>query len=437
MSICLYRYGSGMCAATIAVNHGCAYAKPVQYESTLPLLHIQPGEIVYLFNVTSAPYDLEELSKLAKEVHFFDHRLDLLEEMQRFGHGIIVHGDGTKSMTEEVWDYFCPGQPIPLSAKLQGQYIMWDLVDPQVLNFFYGSKTLQLSKEQTWVDLLNNTSGCVDRVLVTGEGICKYFTKRDQIIAKDLVYKTTIDGLPALVANTRICNSLMFDQVKNVRDVADNLAILYQWDPKHHVFNFTLSKLKTKNDDSRFSVGELARKYNGGGSVDVGGFRCERNKFPFNIHGTPEDGTMQYSDDLYQALNDEFLRVDGHPGIRNVLQNILETESIGQSETRIGTVPIVACNLPHLAWQVNRWHTNYSGVKLSWVWEPWMMLCGNCNTTNQAGAYRLMIEPCSGDQTPVDEILSYLANNSNFCIHHQNRTDHRVVLHTAELPFEP
>ena len=177
--------------------------------------------------------------------------------------------DGTAAC-ELCWEYYYPDNKMPRVVQLLGDYDVW--------KFEFGEDTNKLQtgirlydtrvESEEWIRWLN-TMYIPSSELQNGEVSLKYRDNYYQGLVKSLSFFAEFEGHKAICCNAGSVSSQLFDTVEEDYDI----MIPFSFNGKE--WNVSLY---TKKD---IHVGEIAKKYGGGGHAKAAGFRC--NELPFKM----------------------------------------------------------------------------------------------------------------------------------------------------------
>lgn len=420
--IVFYRPGSGEPAAAVVRMYGDAYIQSIGYNAPLPD-HVIGNETVYLFGVRFTEQELVAIADQATDIVFIDHRDDnnkfiesIRQKHQHFNSKIKTITDENTPMSIQVWKHFFPREEVPRAIQYFGQYMVWDLSDQCVIYFNYGLVTLQRDQLETWLSLIRNENQMVDKILHRGKEFYSYYDALHQIYASFLVYKTTINKVPVLAANTRIVNSMMFDYVD--KDKA-KLGVLYAWQPKQKIYSVSLYRLH--DDDT--NAAEIANNYFGGGSSFAAGFRWE--SLPFHQRRQHKDLLQGVNLAKAEKTVQDSIQGSGNLSEETPLQRLIsdnnQRQSYQQYEAVINGSPVIAANLPHLSWKINRRIIKAADIKVSWFWNA------------REGSYGLLVKDLNLQQTNSEDVAKRLGLQEYFI---SQLRDNCSVINVPQLPFD-
>lgn len=258
---------------------------PLDYDDEFPWDTIEKNELVIMVDFGLQPFsDMIKLNNLA-DLIWIDHHATALDNHEKSGEPI----DGIRRLDsagcELTWEYFNPSEQIPRSVYYLGRYDIWKHEeDPYILLFQYGMQQFKDTSPESdvWTSLLPNSNsfknyvnGNIDKELVSkitedGKIIQKYQEAINDKSVKALAFDVTFEGLRGIAANIGRSSSLYFESLWD----EDKYDIMIPFCRKNGTW--TVSLYTTKEN---INVGEIAKKYGGGGHKGAAGFQIQ--KLPF------------------------------------------------------------------------------------------------------------------------------------------------------------
>lgn len=389
--IAFYRPSAGVCAAAIGSLYGnIDYSREIGYGSALPMHLIHENEPVYLFGISFNRQEMEYLCSKCP-VTFIDHRqenIDFVNSLNMFNITMICNPD--EPMSVQTWKHFCPHKEVPKAVELFGNYMMWRL-NPEVLSFHYGCVMLDMETSDIWKALILNTDNIVEKTIERGSLYLQYIDILNTEVANDLIYPTTMDGVPILAANIRMSDSLFFTKVNTE---GYELAAQYHWVWETQSFRINLTRL---NKSVGYSAAVMAKKYGGNGTEGAAGIVIKDIKPPFRQMAIRDDEPFHQ---IWKYTKSEELLTRVPRAVVQMAEQQKRKNGWAQYTTTINGQPVSCLNYPTLDWVINPKHTSISDYQISWVWES-------------GGRYRLMVLPLTpsfnvsklglGDPTVITE----------------------------------
>lgn len=230
---------------------------PYNYEE-FPFDSIEKDELVILVDCSC---DFNKLLEITKNIIWIDHHITAINQYEHLNI-LGLRRDGTAAC-ELCWEVFYSEIDMPLVVKLLGDYDVW--------KFAYGEDT---NKLQTGIRLYDTSvdSKEWDRWLNPklyplaeinkGEIALRYRDNYYEGLIKAFSFFAEFEGYKAVCCNAGSVSSQLFDSVKEDYDI----MMPFVFNGKEWVVS-----LYTKKD---INVGEIAKKYGGGGHAKAAGFRC-------------------------------------------------------------------------------------------------------------------------------------------------------------------
>lgn len=230
------------------------------------LAEITGWQLTWVDHHVSAISDYRSFIEAQADVSYPAH------ELQNFLTPVLEVG---RAACEIGWDYFFPGQPMPLAILLLGQYDTWRnedkvLWEDDIMPFQYGMREICSSAETFPVELLTPVNSVpdawrpIDPIMRQGASILSYQKSMNKKACKN-AFEFEFEGLRAIALNIGGANSTVFDSV---------------WDPEKHdvmiPFHYTapfwkFSLYTTKDID----LSIIAKRYGGGGHAKACGFQID------------------------------------------------------------------------------------------------------------------------------------------------------------------
>lgn len=249
---------------------------PFDYGQKFPIDSLVVGEKIFMVDVSLPSEEMEALNDKC-DLIWIDHHKTAINDSSGFFYGNTsgVREVG-KAACELAWGYCFPEKEIPRSVFLLGRYDVWDLDAGQthddVLGFQYFAKASAKdpqSKEGShwWSEYLDDDD--IDCDIYLGKKILQMDRVRNEMILRNS-HMVEFEGFKVLAVNTQ-SNSLMAAEAPD-RNLYDVIAMWWQ----NNNYEYVVSLRSTGNAD----VGELAKRYGGGGHTAAAGYKTSLKPFP-------------------------------------------------------------------------------------------------------------------------------------------------------------
>jgi len=253
------------------------------YNQPLPDIDLLIGQDVVIVDFSYEPQQFNIIYAAAKSVTWIDHHKTAAE--YPYGHvtlGLRDFGDKNRAGCELTWNFFFPNDPMPAAIRLIGDYDKWALKMKHSKAFHEGMKLESNGPEAgIWKRLLHNDHSLLQQPLVLineiideGNLVMKYRDEYCKSICHQYGFETEIAGFKAYACNIYGFGSQAFG------DLFDQypLCIAFIRDKER----FTVSLYSQTVD-----VGEIARKFGGGGHKGAAGFVCKDLPFVKSFRKLP------------------------------------------------------------------------------------------------------------------------------------------------------
>jgi hypothetical protein len=226
---------------------------------------------------------IEDMQKIDKEREFIwiDHHKSIIDEAEEAGfnpQGIRFVG---KSGCRLAWEYFFPGETIPVIVDYLARWDVHDFsdvenpVDSKAIIFEYGMRIYDTHPNNgaLWNLILNDDPDAINAIYNDGKKIWMYQQNIDAEYLLMYAFDAEFEGLKALVVNN---------------DRLGSLGFLELWDNTKYdiMMSFTIStggaKFSIYTDKDEVDVIEVAKKFGGGGHEQAAGFTIEDIGFFFD-----------------------------------------------------------------------------------------------------------------------------------------------------------
>lgn len=248
---------------------------PINYGDKFPWETIGEQEMVFMVDFHLQPF--EEMLRLSDRANliWIDHHETAIQDYQMTGWSIEGVRETGKAACELVWEYLFSGEEMPDAVRLLGRYDVWDHeYSEDVLPFQYGLRRYDTDPRRAlalWTDLLCGDLVLIERIIQEGKSILSHENASNAKYASAFAFETEFEGLNAIAMNRGQLGSLAFESV---------------FDPDKHDLMIGFVRRKGQWTVSLYSmdginVGNIAKRYGGGGHANAAGFQCE--KLPFAI----------------------------------------------------------------------------------------------------------------------------------------------------------
>jgi uncharacterized protein len=260
----------GKCSAAIVkmVFNNCELY-PVKYDDgTDPLSIVEKNEQVFIVDFSFKPFIMQRLNTIANLV-WIDHHKTAIDKIDAdLQYNIMGIREIGRAGCELTWEYFYSRDNMPEAVRLLGRYDVWDHVNvPGALEFQYGIRTIKDTdpNDLSFWSYLFNTPGYVEEIKDKGRIILEYESLQNEIYAKSCSFTKNIHGIPFIIINKGLCNSMIFNSVKDPSIHMAMMAFVY----RHEQWCFSMY-----TEDPVVDVSAIASIYGGGGHRQAAGFSC-------------------------------------------------------------------------------------------------------------------------------------------------------------------
>jgi len=261
-------------AAIVLKKHPGCKLLPANHGDKFDISNIDDGDTVYVVDFC-LPIDLMEELDSRCNLIWIDHHKTSIEDAKKAKlnpDGIRVDG---KAACELTWEYCFPDIKIPWGVKMIGRYDVWDLKDPDNINFQYGIKSEKIEPDSGFWDVVfNDNEEDIQEIIDLGENNLKFLKSEDERYCKDYSFETELDGHKAICANSGFKNSMLYESVWDNKKY--DIMITFCWKPS--IKKWTVSLYSDKNN---IDCSTICKKFSGGGHKGAAGFTCE--KLPFDL----------------------------------------------------------------------------------------------------------------------------------------------------------
>ena len=240
-----------------------------------PLLGLG-GKTVYMIDIVYPEEGVKRLIKEAKSFTVLDHHITVKDIVESIPDHVY---DIERSGATLAWKYFFPDKDVPLFLQYIEDTDLWNLNMPRSEDFLAFSMTLEFDFDK-WSELVEDFEDEKKRVkhLDYGKEIREYQEKMiDELLEE--AGEATFEGYKSLVSNAALLHSQLGNaMIKKGYDV----GIIW----RHTKGDLIRVSLRSEKG-GEVNVGEIAKKYGGGGHQSSAGFVIEEGKsFPWQQKST-------------------------------------------------------------------------------------------------------------------------------------------------------
>lgn len=242
---------------------------PVQHGTPFPLM--PEDKEVYMVDIIPAEEVLKEIILKNKVVIAIDHHATNQEKIA------LIPGakfDLTKSGAVLTWEYFFPNTPVPKLLQYVQDMDLWQWKLPQSKEIISYLDLFDFDFE-TWNQLAVDMEDSTIREGFVKQGslIENYENKEVEKIIKNNAQLVLFEGFKVLAVNSSNLHSKIGNEL-----VIKNPPIGIIWQQRSDKISISL------RSDGTVSVGELAKKYGGGGHPKSAGFEISLDgQLPWKI----------------------------------------------------------------------------------------------------------------------------------------------------------
>lgn len=259
----------GKCAGAIVYKYFCGDENKFQEESeficmdyrkSFPFDIIKPNETVVIVDYAlENEGDFDKLKNITTNIIWIDHHKTSIEKHKNVD--IIGSRQNGVAACVLTWKYFYPNKEVPLIVDMLGSYDIWDFSKyGEDLNYIQSGIRLYSHEpnNKIWDYWLDNKF--IEDILLDGKTISDYRKISNENLVKYYSFFSDFEGYKTICCNAVSNNSQLFDSVKEDFDI----MAVFSYDG-----NLWKVSLFTKKD---IDVGEIAKKYGGGGHMKAAGF---------------------------------------------------------------------------------------------------------------------------------------------------------------------
>lgn len=270
--ICIHHNDAdGRCAAAIVrralgssvLCYKMDYKDPMPDDSLFTKPNGEKEDLVVIVDFSFFPENMAHIREMCKEVVWIDHHKTAERYPYQDLPGLRDFRDKSMSGCELTWDYYFPVISPPYAVRLIGDYDKWALELAESKEFYEGLKLFNHSPNaDIWEDLFSDHSGITDEVVKVGKIAMRYRDNYCRNLCDTFGYEAKLDGITVFVCNQYMFGSGGFGG--RFKEYPACAAFIYDGD------RFTVSLYSETTD-----VGEIAKKYGGGGHKGAAGFVCK------------------------------------------------------------------------------------------------------------------------------------------------------------------
>jgi len=268
--ICIHHNDlDGRCAAAIVAKRypDCMFIE-TDYKDPVPDIDFLLGQDIIIVDFSYKTEQFNMIYAAAKSVVWIDHHATAKDYPYQSVPGLRDFKDKSMSGCELTWNYFYPYAKIPQAVLLVGDYDKWahKLKDSKL--FYEGMKLEENGpSSQIWNFLLSDND-MLPTIIQNGITSMRYRDNYCESLCKDFGYNTSFEGYHVYACNQQKFGSQGFGK----RMMVYPFCVAYI----HNGHKFIVS-LYSENKD--INVGEIAKRYGGGGHKGAAGFVCDELPF--------------------------------------------------------------------------------------------------------------------------------------------------------------
>jgi len=265
-------------AAIVKFFHSDCKLYPFNQGYKFPWKKLSQEYQVFMADMSLPMKDMIEIVKRAGFV-WIDHHSTALEEAEK----AAFNPKGLRSVEEAAceltWRYLSENE-MPKAVKLLGRYDVGDFsYSEDVKDFQFGIKSVDHGpKSDIWKELLVANNHLVDEIIAQGKFIRKFVESENKRFVKSYSFKIDFEGYKALVVNRQPSGSAFFESSWESSECDIMLAFAMFQSGNDKLWKFSLF-----SDKGGVDVGQIAKKFGGGGHKNAAGFTLDH--VPFEIPG--------------------------------------------------------------------------------------------------------------------------------------------------------
>jgi len=265
------------------IQDRCSFI-PIDYKDKFPIESIGPYEDVVILDFSIKPEEMEELIRssnyMQRKIIWIDHHITTINKYENFeikinGRNKLITAKDIGGYREDgisgcelTWKFFFSQKTTPLIVKLIGDRDVWNWKYGHETSYaHYGLLSVDTSPEsEMWNKLLDPKLDIVDLhwLFEKGKTIKSFNEINNEKFKEGWSFESNFEGHNCICMNLPMCGSEAFGE--------NNYDIMIGFGFNGN--NFQISLYSTK-----VNVGEIAKKYGGGGHVKAAGFICKELPF--------------------------------------------------------------------------------------------------------------------------------------------------------------
>ncbi len=259
----------GECSAAILnkyfIENGINYVSssfiPMTYDVEVDIDKIKKNEKIYVVDFSFKNEVWEEIIKKTVNITWIYHHITSIKESEK--NDIVKNFSGIRkdgvAACELTWNFLYT-LSMPKVVALIGDYDVWNFKLQDTMEAYYGLLSRNTNPQNGDWGYLFDDHYMIINVIYDGVAILEYVTKQNEKLMENS-YRIKFEGHDAIICNTPLKSSTIFDSVKNKK-----LMIVYAYNG-----NIWTISLYSKSIDCSI----IAQKYGGGGHKGASGFTCK------------------------------------------------------------------------------------------------------------------------------------------------------------------
>lgn len=245
----------------------------IDYGDRFPWKILSDNEEVFMVDFSLQPYsDMLKLNEMV-DLTWIDHHKSAIEEHKKMP---LREADTILNTSlaacELAWHLIFNTTLIPKAVHWLGRYDVWDHKEVQTLPFQYGMRLRAddpCDNMTFWKSVFENFP---EDILLEGQTVLDYVENHNSKYIRATGFKTELDGLRCIAANSQLTNSQLFDTI---------------WDNKRYDAMLTFGWKKGQwtvtlySDKKDIDVSKIAKARGGRGHKGAAGFQCK--ELPFEL----------------------------------------------------------------------------------------------------------------------------------------------------------